>query len=375
MSKSRVILLTMLLALVATLIVSCDKAPSGVIKETDMAHVIAELAKANALIEQNSAMFPDDSSKLALKQSILKKYDADLAMYDSSLVWYAHNLKIYAEVSDKALALLEKEANVKHDKDDKNGTASGGGPAMPGISQAQIRRVFPSDGDSADLWKEPQQLMLTSALSGGGHLTWDYTPDRESRKGDIYSLNFKVLSTSGNSTKVLLAIDYSDGCTSFISRTASSSGWTSFNLQADTARTVKRIYGFIKCGIKAHNVTFIDSIYLLRTHFDPSRYNMINIQRLVGPKAVLNKGDTPEMAASGAGTPPPASSPTVRQDSFPGMPSKTPKLQGRSEASPMRPSVGRFQPKPGLNKAVIPSRERAINPNGAHVPRKPQEKR
>ena len=89
--------------IVAATVISCDKAPDGVINESDMAHVLAEFAKAEALIEQNPSMFPDDSSKLALKQSILKKYDADLAMYDSSLVWYAHNLKIYTQVHDKAI--------------------------------------------------------------------------------------------------------------------------------------------------------------------------------------------------------------------------------------------------------------------------------
>lgn len=372
MTISRVILLTTLFTLAATIIASCDKAPNGVIKESDMAHVIAEFAKANALIEQNAAMFPDDSSKLALKQSILKKYGADLAMYDSSLVWYAHNLKTYSEVSDKALKLLEKEANVKHSA---NSTMNGsGGPFPPGGGNRQSgqRRVFPTEGDSANLWKEPQQWMLTSAMSSGGYITWDYAPDRESRKGDIYSLNFKMLSASGNSTKVMLAIDYHDGTTTYISRPTSTFGWTSFTLQADTTRSVKRIYGFIKCGINVHSVTFIDSIYLLRTHFDPTRYTMIGIQRIAGPKAALNKGNNQQQDGDG-NTAIPSVGSSGSSDSFPGQPTPMPKLRGRS-LSPNRPSVGSYQPKPGLNKSVVPSHERMINPNGAHVPSKPADR-
>lgn len=365
-------MLITLIALAATLIMSCDKAPNGVIKESDMAHVIAEFAKANALIEHNPNMFPDDSTKLALKQSILKKYGADLAMYDSSLVWYAHNLKIYSEVSDKAMKLLEKEADIKHNSKDDNPVSAGGGPILPGGQRLGQRRVFPNEGDSANVWKEPQQWMLTSAMASGGYITWDYSPDRESRKGDIYSLNFKMLSTSGNSTKVMLAIDYHDGTTTYINRTASTFGWTSFTLQADTTRSVKRIYGFIKCGVNPHNVTFVDSIYLLRTHFDSSRYNMISIQRIAGPKAVLNKDNNQpeeENGSSSANIPNSSSS----RDSFPSPSAKKPKLPGRS-LPPNRPSVGSYQPKPGLNKSVVPSRERLINPNGAHVPRKPVER-
>lgn len=365
MKHTRAILLTMLAA--TLIIVGCDKAPNGVIKESNMAHVIAEIAKANALIEQNPNMFPDDSSKLALKQSILGKYDADLAMYDSSLVWYAHNLKIYAEVSDKALALLEKEANVKHDSGNGSTNNTNVDPMMPGMQQQGQRRVFPTEGDSANLWKEPQQWMLTSAMACGGYITWDYSPDRESRKGDMYSLNFKMLSTSGNSTKVMLAIDYADGATTYVNRTASTTGWTSFTLQTDTTRTVKRIYGFIRCGVNAHNVTFVDSIYLLRTHLDRTRYNMIAVQRIAGPKAVLNNANNGQDDNQEINN---TANETNRNDSFPGLPSQAKKVAGRP-LSPNRPSVKTFQPKPGLNKSVIPSRERITNPNGAHVPPKP----
>ena len=66
MTKWTIILTTVAVSVI--LLGACDKAPGGVIKESDMAHVLADFAKANAIIEQNPNLFPNDSSKLALKQ-------------------------------------------------------------------------------------------------------------------------------------------------------------------------------------------------------------------------------------------------------------------------------------------------------------------
>ncbi len=354
-------------ALVASLLLmGCDKAPDGVIKESDMVHVIADFAKAEAIIEQSPSQFPDDSSKLALKQSILKKYDADLAKYDSSLVWYAHNLKIYSEVSEKAIKMLEKEANIKHSDNSPGSMASAPSPASTphGVPGPNQKRVFATTGDSANLWKEPPQWMLTSALKNNGLITWDYKPDAESRKGDVYALNLKVLAATGGSSRVMLAIDYNDGATSYISRNLGSTGWTTFTLQADTTRIVKRIYGFISCDTRTHNVTLLDSIYLLRTHFDPSRYSMIAVQRIAGPKAAVAKKE--QQHDSGL-----AGNPAPGNNSLPGMPSMGLRPNIPATQEPNGPKPGRHVPKPGLNKSVIPSRERITNPNGDHVPHPP----
>ena len=347
-----------MVALIASIFAGCDKAPSGVIPESDMVHVLAEFAKAESLIEQYPANFPDDSTKLLLKQSILKKYDADLAMYDSSLVWYAHNLKLYTELHDKAIALLEKEGNIKHDENNPNNTWIENSNVSMSAMGGNMRRVFPTSGDSANIWTEPRQWILTSALLDG-YITYDYRPDRESRRGDMYSLNLKAINASGNSIKVLMALDYNDGTTSYINRTININGWSNFDIQADSLRTVKRIYGFLHYNIKPKQVTFIDSIYLLRTHLNSELYSRINIQRIAGPKAALSK-DTLSQPAEG-------NRPVINRPStyFPGR-----------DASPQSPASMRkgdstFRPKPGLNKSVIPSRQRTPNPNGDHLPKPP----
>ena len=329
----------------------CDKAPSGVITESDMVHVLVDFAKAEALIEQFPNKYPDDSSKLALKQTILEKYDADLKMYDSSLVWYAHNLKLYSQLHDKAVGILEKEGNIKHDE---NAPANGRLIDLNSSNGPTARRVYPSTGDSANLWKEPQHWLLTSAMQQG-YITYDYKPDNEARPGDIYSLNLKAINTSGNTIKIMMAVDYMDGTTSYINRTVTTHGWSSYDLQCDTSRVVRRVYGFLHYNIKPQKIAFIDSIYLLRTHLDPSKYNLISVQRIAGPQKALKK-DTTQQAVSVKPLPP---------SHVPGKP-----LQD-GPRGPMKRGDSTFRPKPGLNKAVIPSRERIPNPNGDHTPRPP----
>lgn len=357
------IFLTTILALVASFLAGCDKAPSGVIPESDMVHVLADFAKAEAFIEQNPGKYPDDSSKLALKQSILLKYDADLAMYDSSLVWYAHNLKLYSELHDKAVALLEKEGNIK-----PNGNAVmprtlplDGGPGMAQQGGATARRVYPNSGDSANIWTEPVQWILTSAM-GKGYITYDYMPDNESRRGDAYSLNLKSINNSGNTINVMMALDYSDGTTSYVNRTVNIAGWSNFDIQSDSSRNVTRIYGYLRYDIKPQRVSFIDSIYLLRTHLDRSSYHRIGIQRIAGPKSVISKntnGQQPNQAEAPEGS---------KASSLPGR-LRLDSLRERDVLNGHDGPVHR--PKPGVHKAVIPSRERVHNPNGDHTPRLP----
>ena len=341
--------LTLIVAIfVAASFISCDKAPNGVIKESKMSHLIADLAKAEVLIEQNPGLFPDDSSKLALKQSILKKYDADLEMYDSSLVWYAHNLKTYTQVHDKAIEILEKESNSKSSQ------TSGGSPVtVTGQPGGSSKHVYPTSGDSANVWKEPQQWLITNALRNG-YITFDYKPDKDNKRGDKYTLGFKMLN-GGNSVTLMLAIDYKDGCTSYSNRTAHVNGWSDYSIQADTSRVATRIYGYIKYNTKPHCVTFIDSIYMIRTHFDQTNY-VTPAQRLAGPKAVIEKEEKDDISSNNApqATPSNPDRPAIIR---PDVPANAPQ--------------GTYKPKPGLNKSVIPSHKRAPNPNGAHLPNPP----
>ena len=132
-----------LLLLLALSLLSCDKTPRGVLSVNDMAELIVDLQLADAYIENNSAEFETDSSKLIIKQSVFKKHGITAQEYDSSLVWYAHNMEDYIKAQDKAVGIL-KQRYDKLDKDRRDNE-----PSLAGLDERQdgnTRRVAMPEG-------------------------------------------------------------------------------------------------------------------------------------------------------------------------------------------------------------------------------------
>jgi hypothetical protein len=51
------------------------------------------------------------------------------------------------------------------------------------------------------------------------------------------------------------------------------------DLQSDTARTVRRVYGYVSYDIKPGHTAYVDSLMLMRTHMSRSNYGYIHAQR------------------------------------------------------------------------------------------------
>ena len=90
--------LLILIATLAVLLTGCDKAPDGIIKESDLADFLYDLYRLEAIIDMNPEAFPSDSVKRVAKQSLFQKHGITQAEYDSSLVWYATNFEAYNTV-------------------------------------------------------------------------------------------------------------------------------------------------------------------------------------------------------------------------------------------------------------------------------------
>ena len=279
------------LVLLALSLLACDKTPRGVMSINEMADLITDLHLAESYIESHSPEFPNDSSRMVVKQSIFKKHGITQQDYDSSLVWYAHNMEDYIKAYDKAVGKLKK----RYDKLDKS----------PGGSEAQTLAVegepthnpVPNKamryksigtakklnnktrGDSIDLWKGPREYMLTQGVRRG-FITFNLSPDADKKPGDRYQLAYK-LTRGGNDFKVSLNVDYTDGATAQITRSTNSDGWVMIDVQSDTARLVRRIYGYVSYDIKRGHTAYVDSLMLMRTHLSKSNYGFINAQRLL----------------------------------------------------------------------------------------------
>lgn len=280
-----------LMALVV-LLSSCDRTPRGVMSVNDMADLIVDMQLAEAYIDRHTDEFDNDSTKMVMKQSIFKKHGITQQDYDSSLVWYAHNMEDYTKAYDKAVGKLK----ARYDKLEK----SAGDDASENPVLAQNRQDNPNLGkgprglkhigkagssiesDTADLWQGQRAYMLTQGVRRG-FITFDIPPDANKRPGDRYQLAYK-LTRGGNDFKVSLNVDYTDGATSQLSRSTNSDGWVVIDVQSDTTRRVKRVYGYLSYDIKRGQTGYVDSLMLLRTHLSKSNYGFIHSQRLLERK-------------------------------------------------------------------------------------------
>lgn len=279
----------LLLLALATLVLSCGKTPRGVMSEGEMADLIVDLQLADAYIESHIGDFTTDSSKMVIKQSIFKKHGITQQDYDSSLVWYAHNIDSYNKAYDKAIGKLKK----RYDKLDKRGDGNSNAIAQEmmtgGTTHAEPKKdaivghklgkrpTMTANGDTIDLWKGKRSYTLAQGAKRG-FITFDFTPDAKGAPGDRYQLAY-FLERCNNEFKVCLSLDYTDGGTTQITRSTNSDGWVAIDLQSDTARQVRRIYGYVSYDIKRGHTAYVDSLSLIRSHLNKSNYGFIHAQR------------------------------------------------------------------------------------------------
>jgi hypothetical protein len=284
-----VIIKSALALMLALSLLSCDKTPHGVLSMDDMADLIVDLRLAEAYIENNISDYGTDSSKLVIKQSVFKKHGITQEDYDSSLVWYAHNMDDYIKANDKALEILKK----RYDKINKNGSTDApeelmGGPGEPTHntvpSPAASQRHKPlrpltadTRQDSVDLWNGRRYYTLSQG-DGRGFITFDIAPDANKQLGDRYQLGYKLY-RGGNQFKVSLSVDYSDGGTTQITRGTNSDGWVYIDIQSDSTRRVRRVYGYVSYDMKRGQVAYVDSLLLMRTRLKRNNYGIVHAQR------------------------------------------------------------------------------------------------
>lgn len=291
----RITLHISLLLMMALSLLSCDRTPRGVMSVNALADLIVDMQLAEAYIDSHISEFDTDSSKQVMKQSVFKKHGITQQDYDSSLVWYAHNMEDYVKAYDKAVGKLKS----KYDKLDKGGDDNskpqdmmGAGPGEPThnpIPNANLPHPHGGKGlhkpstdvksDSADLWQGRRNYVLAQGARRG-FIPFDVRPDANMRRGDRYQLGYKLM-RGGNEFKVCLTVDYTDGATSQITRSTNSDGWIAIDVQSDTARQVRRIYGYVSYNIKRGHTAYVDSLMLMRTHLNKDNYGYFNAQRLL----------------------------------------------------------------------------------------------
>ncbi len=251
------------------LLAACGKTPRGIINEDDMSAIMTDMLLADAYIELNASEFTTDSARLALKQSAVEQHGFTMRDYDSSLVWYAHNMEVYHDVLDRTVERLEKHGvSIPNDK--------------PYNGESHGPKRYASVGDTADLWAAPERILVLAPTQGQfTYFNFEALDDRDPEPGDRYELIFKYL-TQNSRLCIMLAADYNDGTTHFMTRTTNYNGWTRIAIQTDSTEKPRRIHGYIAYNsTEPVGVGYIDSLCLLRTRLDSKQYNYISSHRKV----------------------------------------------------------------------------------------------
>lgn len=239
------------LFIVVTLLIlfaACGKTPGYVISVNKMAEIMADLHTGEAVVDANSSAFRTDSAKKALMQSICREHGVTTADLDTSLYWYGNNLPEYIKVYDKTIEILnERIAEVE-----KSGAKS----------TERIQRDTP-EGDSVNIWRGPT-MRRNSVGNPSDFISFTFNSERNWERGDRYTLYARPINPR-SPMFMTLAVTYNDGTAEYVTLNQGSEGRKRLTLVLDSAKTATNLYGTIHYAPGKGEVSYIDSIALVRT--------------------------------------------------------------------------------------------------------------
>lgn len=227
---------------------SCSRTPGYVISEDRMAELMADIYLGDAVVESEYRTFNNDSLRKVLMQSIYAKHGVTAEQIDTSLYWYGHNIKEYMEVSK----LTEELLQARIDEAEKAGGRSDRAPRRTSL-----------DGDSVDVWNGLRTRRNYPGLPSD-FITFNITNDKNWERGDRYRLWVKGLNTRRTVT-LTMAVDYNDGTTEYSWFTGPAEGLNNLLLVLDSAKIASSLYGAIHYSPVGDEISYLDSIRLVRT--------------------------------------------------------------------------------------------------------------
>jgi len=239
----------------ALFFVACSKVPDYVINPDDMAEILADIHTAEAVVELNAASYTTDSTRLALKQSILKRHGYTLADLDTSFVWYGAHLKEYDKVYDRTIEILNNRLEQ-----------------VDAVAAANASMTVA--GDSVDVWAGPRGFAVSNR-SASMITDFSLKADANWKMGDAYTWRAKFVNNQ-LPARWNIAADYTDGTVEYLTVQFSGDGWKEVTFYADSTRTLKRVYGAMTVEPAHETSLYVDSMQLVRNRLNsrlyPQRY-------------------------------------------------------------------------------------------------------
>lgn len=229
---------------------SCSPVPDGVLSQKKMQAVVTDMQIAEAMINTDKGKYKDDAHKLALYESVFRKYHITRAEYDSSLMWYAKNLDRYMQVYN----MISKDVEARIS------------------SLGDVEKTFTSSAiqDSTDIW--PRRSYLTfSQNSPFNGTVFRVEPDEPFPSGSTFTLTMRVwgiTATMKHKPELRICVDQED-TTITINDRIRRDGLYSTTLKSLPTKKVKRIYGFVRLdnSAKDYYKVYADSISLMRFNY------------------------------------------------------------------------------------------------------------
>lgn len=227
---------------------SCSRTPGYVISEDKMASLMVDLYVGDAVVEAEGRKYATDSSRLVLLQSIYARHGVTREQVDTSLQWYGNHIQVYMDVCNSAEELLQKRIeNVEN----------------AGGKSEKTRQGISIDGDSVDVWSGERYRRISGNIPGE-YITFSVNSDKNWDRGDCYTLSMNGFNTR-QPVYMNMAADYNDGTTEISTLIAPAEGPHSLRLVLDSAKVASTVYGYIRYAPSGDEVSYIDSIRLVRT--------------------------------------------------------------------------------------------------------------
>lgn len=245
--KAAIILSLALLALAP----ACSKVPSGIIPPHEMARLMADVHTGEAVVDNYRRIFNTDSMRQAMKQSVYMKHGYTTAEVDSSLAWYGRHIKLYMDVYDETIEILE-------------------GRLIESGNRVAAANALSIAGDSVDVWPGARYIIFNDRKPSP-FITFSFDRDPNWERGDHYTWRAHFFNTPQN-TRWLIGSQYADGTVETISETISGDGWKEIKIQTDSLSDPVRIFGYLYSIPKPGADMKLDSLELVRKRISPETY-------------------------------------------------------------------------------------------------------
>ncbi len=248
-------------------LIGCDDTPDYMLDRDEMVALLADIHKGEAMCDIKTGTYRNDSLKKELKYSVFYKHGIDQERFDTIMAWYGVHIEEYGEIYDDVIIALEDE--------EKRVIADA---ARAGKSVIEV-------GDSVNIWVGTT-LFTFMPNSTNNLMRFDVKSDDTFEKGDRFEFSFRIFNNR-IPANMFMAIDYTDGATSYISKTIDTEDKHSIKLQADTSRVLERVYGYLKYDVRGDNIVFVDSINVARERFKKNQYYRMRLQEMIDTEKAM----------------------------------------------------------------------------------------